>query len=129
MIVHETYAPPGKEPVNWKLFTMHRVNKETDSDKIVTIYKKRWKIEELNKCAKTGVLLELRQFTKIETFIPAVAMIFVVSWKKLYIRDVAKRNDDTPVEEVFNKEEVDYLNNKIIPEDEKTLTVNDALDI
>ncbi len=127
VFVREIDPPPGKEQVNWKLLTSHPVKNSKDSEGIVSAYKARWKIEELNKCAKSGVLLEKRQFKDLDRLLPAISIIFVVAWRILYIRDIGKNKEDTSIQEVFSKEEVAYLNDKLSPEEGKYLTVTDAM--
>lgn len=109
VIVREINPPSEDESVCWKLFTSHFVEKESSSESIVKIYKGRWVIEELNKCAKTGVRVEERQFTDLAHFKPFCAITFVVAWRLLSIRDISMRDEKCPAELVFDENELDYL--------------------
>jgi hypothetical protein len=130
-IVREVDPPQNvKSPVEWRLLSSHFIKNKEDSKDIVERYCKRWKIEEMNKCAKSGVKLEERQFTKFENICPVIASIFVVAWRILYIRDLARKKDETPIEEVFDEEEVGYFNGVVLPKLKKgaNVSVQDALD-
>jgi len=128
VFVREVDPPPEKTPVLWRLLASNPVKNLDDSEAIVVAYQLRWKIEELNKCAKTGVLLEKRQFTELDHLLPAISIIFVVAWRILYIRDIGKKKDGTPIQKVFSKEEVAYLTDKLSPEAGTYLTVENAMD-
>jgi hypothetical protein len=127
IFVREINPPSGKTPAFWRLLTSCPVQDIKDSKKVVNDYLLRWKIEEFNKCAKTGVLLEERQFTTLENLCPVIAMTFVVAWRILSIRDISKMKDETPIHEVFSPQEVDYLEDKLSPLKEKILTVKQAV--
>ncbi len=126
VFVREINAPKSSKPIEWKILTSHPVKNEIDSQGIVVAYTKRWKIEELNKCSKTGVKLEERQFTEPEHLWPAIAITMVVAWRILYIRDIAQKEDDTDASKVFSKEEMDYFDAAL--EQNKIITVADAID-
>ena len=101
---------PGQEvEVKWRLLTSEDVNNSTASQQIVTSYSNRWKIEEVNKGAKTGVRVEERQFTDLDHFLPFLAMAFVVAWRIVALRTVIEVSPETMVKEAFTEDEVLYL--------------------
>jgi hypothetical protein len=112
VFVREVNPPRDSESLEWRVFTTLSVQNSKESSKIVDYYQKRWKIEELNKCAKTGVGLETRQFTKLEHLKPAISLIFVVAWRLLSIRDIADKDESVNLDLIFNEEELDYLKHK-----------------
>ena len=118
----------NEEPeVKWRLFTSESVNKLSDSAFIVTCYSHRWKIEEVNKGAKTGVGAEKRQFTDADHFIPFLAMAFVVGWRLVALRTVVETAPDTPIEEAFTDDEVFYMKTQAEEFELDMETVKDGL--
>ena len=75
-----------KNPVEWKLWTTEEIPNGPSSDFVVAAYAHRWKIEEVNKGAKTGVRVEERQFVDLDHFNPFLAMAFVVAWRMVALR-------------------------------------------
>jgi len=101
---------PGEEiEVKWRLLTSEGVDNSSASQFIVSSYAQRWKIEEVNKGAKTGVRVEERQFTELSHFIPFLAMAFVVAWRIVALRTVVEISPDTPVKEAFTSDEISYM--------------------
>jgi len=101
---------PGQEDlVEWRLLTSEVIDNSEQSQFVVESYTHRWKIEEVNKGAKTGVRVEERQFTNLDHFIPFLAMAFVLAWRIVALRTVVEINPETPIKEGFTKDEVDFL--------------------
>ena len=98
-----------EESVNWKLWTTKEITDFDSSEFVVNAYTHRWKIEELNKAAKTGVRVEDRQFIDLKHFNPFLAMAFVVAWRILAMRTVEEVNGKTNINKAFTEDEVDYL--------------------
>lgn len=97
------------EKVKWRLYTSEEISNSPSSQFVVNSYSNRWKIEEVNKGAKTGVRVEERQFTKLEHFLPFLAMAFVVAWRLVALRTVVEVAPTTPVKEAFTSDEVAYM--------------------
>jgi hypothetical protein len=95
--------------IKWRLLTSEEIDNSSASQFIVSSYSQRWKIEEVNKGAKTGVRVEERQFIELDHFIPFLAMAFVVAWRLVALRTVAEIAPKTPIAEAFLPDEVDYL--------------------
>ena len=101
--------PEQEDLVEWRLLTSEVIDNSEQSQFIVESYTHRWKIEEVNKGAKTGVRVEERQFTNLDHFIPFLAMAFVLAWRIVALRTVVEINPETPIKEGFTKDEVDFL--------------------
>ena len=99
----------AEDPVNWRLWTDEETGDFDSSAFVVVSYTHRWKIEELNKCAKTGVGVEDRQFTDVKRFSSFLAMAFVVAWRMLATRTVSEVEGGTAVADAFMEDEVEYL--------------------
>ena len=102
-------VPGETADIKWRLLTSEDIDNSSASQLVVSSYSQRWKIEEVNKGAKTGVRVEERQFTDLSHFIPFLAMAFVVAWRIVALRTVVEIAPDTPVKEAFTKDEVEYL--------------------
>lgn len=50
--VREIEAPPGEEPVHWRLLTSHAVATAADARQIVDWYRQRWSVEQLFRTLK-----------------------------------------------------------------------------
>ena len=95
--------------VEWRLWTTEKISKAPCSEFIVDVYGHRWKIEEINKAAKTGVRVEKRQFTNIDHYGPFLAMAFVVSWRMVALRTVTEVSPREIIQKAFEENEVLYL--------------------
>ena len=98
-----------QKPVSWKIWTTEEISNAGSSKCIVDSYANRWKIEEVNKGAKTGVRVEDRQFTELDHFLPFLAMSFVIAWRMVALRTVAEVSPETPIKEAFTSDEVDFI--------------------
>ena len=112
--VDEVNCPSKKKKVEWKLLTSLPCFTEEEANFVVFVYKKRWLIEELNKCAKTGLSLEKRQFTKVEHLKPFISMVFVLSQTFLNIREMAKlENEYISKRNIFSDIETEFISIKL----------------
>ena len=98
-----------KNPVEWRLWTTEEIPNAPSSSFVVEAYTHRWKIEEVNKAAKTGVRVEKRQFTDLDHFTPFLAMAFVVAWRMVAMRTVVEVSPNEKLSKAFEEEEALYL--------------------
>jgi len=113
--------------VKWRLYTSEEINNSAKSQFVVESYAHRWKIEEVNKGAKTGVNVEERQFQKLEHFLPFLAMGFVVAWRLVSLRTVVEVSPRTAIKKAFTPEEVEYMKEQAKTFDLPMKTVKDGL--
>jgi len=125
VLVKDIESDGGK--VKWRLYTSEEINNSSKSQFVVECYSHRWKIEEVNKGAKTGVRVEERQFTKLEYFLPFLAMAFVVAWRLVALRTVVEVAPKTAVIKAFTPEEVAYMKVQAKKFDLPMKTVKDGL--
>lgn len=127
VFVRELENSENDKKMEWRIFTSLNVSNPSESEKMVEYYRCRWKCEELNKGAKTGVNLERRQFTNLEHLKPAIGMMFIVAWRILTLRDLNNYNSEALASEVMNDDEIDYLEERLkIPRSK--LKIKQALD-
>ena len=117
----------NEDPLEWRLWTTEDVDTIDSSEFVVTAYTHRWKIEEVNKGAKTGVRIEKRQFTDVNHLIPFLAMSFVIAWRIVALRTVAEISPDEKIEEAFEENEIEYLKSAGKEKKMKMSTVQDAI--
>ena len=68
-------APPGAEPILWRLLTTHRVEDEAMAWRVVGWYRQRWHIEQFFRTLKQqGLQLEDSQLENAERLIKLTAI-------------------------------------------------------
>ncbi|MCY4513258.1 MAG: IS4 family transposase, partial [Bdellovibrionales bacterium] len=98
-----------QKPVEWRLWTTEEVSNAQSLKFVIESYKHRWKIEEVNKGAKTGVRVEERQFTDLKHFTPFLAMAFVIGWRIVALRTIEEVSPNIPLKKGFEEDEVLYI--------------------
>jgi hypothetical protein len=88
--VYEPKPPAGSEPIEWVLLTSEPINAKPHVEKIVDIYRARWKIEEYFKALKTGCQIEKRQLRSLKTILTALGLFVPMAWAVLSLRDKAR---------------------------------------
>jgi len=113
--------------ISWRLWTTEEISTVDQSASIVSYYAHRWKIEEVNKAAKTGVRIEDRQFTELEHFMPFVSMAFVIAWRIVAVRTITDASPDGEISTGFTKEEESYLKAEAKKMKLEMNTISDAI--
>lgn len=94
--VREEGAPPGVEPVEWRLLTSEAIETADDIAAIVDAYRTRWMIEEFFKALKTGCAFERRQLESMGSLLNALAILAPIAWQLLALRHLSRTNEDVP---------------------------------
>jgi hypothetical protein len=81
---------PGKEAIEWLLFTTLPVTSLTQALEIVRWYSLRWIIEEYHKALKTGCAMEQRQLTSAHGLKNLLAFLAIVAVRLLQLRCLAR---------------------------------------
>lgn len=107
--VREINAPPGVEPLHWRLLTSHEVASADDAWRIVEWYKQRWIIEQFFRVLKTqGFRLEDSQVGTADRLLKLVAIAAkaaVITIQLLQARNGSQQGLST----AFNTSEVATL--------------------
>ena len=107
--VREINAPPGVEPLHWRLLTSHEVASADDAWRIVSWYKQRWIIEQFFRVLKTqGFRLEDSQVGIADRLLKLVAIAAkaaVITIQLLQARNGSQQGLST----AFNTSEVATL--------------------
>jgi hypothetical protein len=92
----ETQPPAGVKPVHWVLLTTLAVEGFTQARQVVRHYTRRWVIEELTLVLKSGLRAERLQMDDAATLMNTLALLYVVAWRVLHVRDTARWLPDEP---------------------------------
>ena len=103
---YEVNAPPGVEPVHWRLLTTHAVTSLAEARQITRFYRARWTIEQLFRVMKTkGFDLEAVRIIEAAPFEKLTAATLIAAIQVLQLmreRDGAGRR---PLEDVLDPAE------------------------
>lgn len=92
----EREVPAGAEPLHWVLLTTQPVADFAAACQVVADYRRRWVIEDLSLVLKSGLRAERLQMDDVETLQNTLALLYVVAWRVLYTRDLARFLPDAP---------------------------------
>jgi hypothetical protein len=101
----ERDAPPGVEPLLWVLLITQPVADLAAACQVVRDYRRRWVIEDLSQVLKSGMRAERLQMDDVETLKNTLALLYVVAWRVLYVRDIARFVPEAPAETLVNATE------------------------
>lgn len=107
--VREQGAPEGMAPVEWTLLTTEPVDTPEAAERVVDMYRARWRIEEFFKALKTGCAYEGRQLMSMHALLNALAVLTPIAWRLLVLRHLSRTAKDAPATDVLTSEEVIIL--------------------
>lgn len=105
----ELYPPSGEEPIHWRLVTNLKVASFEDALEILTIYQRRWSIEELFRILKSGCRVEKAQFQSTARLSKYITLSLIVAWRIYFLVHLNRVNPTAPVETVLTATERDTL--------------------
>jgi hypothetical protein len=105
----ERDAPAEGEPLHWVLLTTQPVANFAAACQVVRDYRRRWVIEDLSLVLKSGLRAERLQMDDVATLQNTLALLYVVAWRVLYTRDLARFVPDAPAAELVNATELALL--------------------
>lgn len=107
--VREESAPDGMVPVEWTLLTTEPVDTPEAAERVVDMYRARWRIEEFFKALKTGCAYESRQLMSVHALLNALAVLTPIAWRLLVLRHLSHTANDVPATDILTAEEVTIL--------------------
>lgn len=99
--------------VEWFLLTNLNVIDIKEAENVLTIYSKRWTIEDFHKCYKTGCSIEERQFSSRKTLTTIIAFLALPAIVLLRSRYVAKLKPNESINEIIKDEETRNIVTKL----------------
>lgn len=94
--VREVDVPKGKQPVEWRLWTILPIDTPEQIEAVVDAYRVRWVIEEYFKAIKTGCAFEDRQLRSRRSLLNALPIFLAVAWRLLALRTAARSDQPRP---------------------------------
>lgn len=117
--VREIQTPAGATPVDWKLITEEPVETREQIEKIVDVYRARWRIEEFFKALKTGCSVEKRQLESAAALLNAIALFAPIAINLLRLRAFSREDEERPASEVLRPLQTRllelYKNTRLVP--------------
>lgn len=104
---------PQRPRLEWLLITNLPIENEQDVLKIISIYRRRWLIEDYHKILKTGFRIENNQFKQASRILALLGMVGVIATQLLAIREHCHLSPTTPVEEAIPKRWIMLIERKL----------------
>jgi hypothetical protein len=101
VLVEETHAPDGCEPIQWLLITTLPIGQPEQVKRIVQAYCIRWQIEIFFRTIKSGCRVEERQFEALPRLQNCMAVYSIVAWRVVYLCRLGRECPDLSCEVVF----------------------------
>ena len=92
-------APADQEPACWILLTDLPVDTLAQSERVLSIYRHRWPVEELHKALKTGLKIEASQLSDARRLGALIGILSVVAVFLLQHKLAARSNPQAPLNE------------------------------
>ena len=103
--VREVNAPPGTEPLHWRLLTSLPCDTWRQVRRVIGIYTLRWCVEEYHKALKSGAGAEDSQMERAYRIESLVGVLGVVAVRLFNTQWLARARPDEPVDaKVFGPE-------------------------
>lgn len=108
--VREIDAPPGVEPLHWRLLTTHAIADEAEAWCIVDWYRARWTVEQLFRVLKShGLQLEDSQVASAERLVKLAAAATKAACVDIQLTQERDGKAGLPASNVFSAEEIETL--------------------
>ncbi len=120
----EVAPPTGQEPVEWDLLTTINVGEEATALLLLDYYRRRWTIERWHLVLKDGLKVERLQFDTFQRLFHAIAMLSIVAWQLLWLKQLAAQSPELEAEKVFESLQLQVLQKQTRT---KKLSVRQAL--
>jgi hypothetical protein len=122
----EEQAPPGEEPIEWRLLTTLPVTTFEQAAEKVSWYAQRWGIEVFHRTLKSGCRIEDRQLRNADRLEACLAIDMVVAWRICYLVKLGREVPEAPCTVYFSDSEWKALcayrnKNPIAPDEPPTL--------
>jgi len=108
--VREISTPPeGEKPASWWLWTTLRVTKLKHVERVLKIYRARWRVEDYHRAMKTGCAVEKLRLQEGEKLMKAIAIQAWVATRVVRLRDEGKNDPEQDCGVCFSEEEWQLL--------------------
>lgn len=100
--VTEVNPPEGETPVCWRLLSTLPIETQSDIERIVDIYRKRWLVEEFFKALKTGCSAEKRQGRSLHSLWNTIALLVPIACRLLRLRVTTRSTESHSYKHVID---------------------------
>lgn len=101
VLVEETDAPKGCEPIRWLLVTTLPITTIAEVQHVVKVYCLRWQIEVYFRTLKSGCRVEERQFETLRRVENCLAVYSIIAWRVMYLCYLGRECPELSCEVVF----------------------------
>lgn len=119
VLVTEAQPPKGVEPVEWLLITTLEVTTFEQAFDVISIYKKRWKIETFFKYLKTGCRVEDCMVQSLDRLDKMILILSLVAWRLQGLQEVLSLQSNASCLKVMTDDEWKTLYTQVHGENRK----------
>jgi hypothetical protein len=105
----EQNPPKGAAPIRWRLLTTEPIQGPDDAAAIVSLYSKRWRIEEWHRVLKSGCDVQGHQHETAQRLQRVIAIDVVLAWRIQLMTLLGRALPELPAETLFDDEEIEAL--------------------
>lgn len=106
IIAREIDAPPGVEPIEWRLLTNRSATTLDDLIELINWYRARWEIEIFFHILKNACQIEALQLDHIEKLERALALFMIVAWRIAYLMRLGRTCPNLDASLFFDPDEI-----------------------
>jgi hypothetical protein len=99
----EVDAPPGTEPVEWKLITTLEIKSLAQALEVLEWYTQRFQIEVFHRTLKSGCKIEDRQLGNAQRIEGCLAIDMVVAWRIVHLTKLGREVPEVPCTVFFEE--------------------------
>lgn len=103
--VVEVHPPEGVTPLLWRLWTTEPIQTREQIQRVIGIYKCRWRIEEYHRTLKSCCRVEVLRLKKTAGLKKATVLYATLAIRIMQLRDIARLAPDAPCTRVLSEEE------------------------
>lgn len=101
----EVDAPPGSEPLHWKLLSSIACAEAAAVQRQLGWYARGWGIEVFHRTLKSGCQSEARRLGSLERLQRALSLDMIVAWRLMALRDAARQQPEADAGQWLEPEE------------------------
>lgn len=106
----ETAAATGSQRVCWTLLCSEPILDADTAWQMVQFYARRWQVERLHFTLKSGLRAEKLQFDDAASLMKALALLYVVAWRLLWLLHISRQEPQTPSAAILEPTALSVLN-------------------
>jgi hypothetical protein len=97
----EESPPKGTQPLTWILLTTEPIGTREDVERVLRLYRLRWRIEEFHKAWKSGAGVEKRRLQTARNLHRLAVILAFIAVRLLQLRELAETAPETPCDSLL----------------------------